>query len=118
MTRKIGFSRTDREKKKKSIAESYLDEFRARKSQQTTVKTSSVAPGRVRRKRNWVAILFLCVWLIGWSFGIMLAAAILFGGDAPFFIYIWIIAAVIGWIIAFFILLGLIKGTSVDPEND
>lgn len=117
MTRKIGFEKADKKVNKKSIADSYLDEFRARTAKPKPKQPESITKSSPRRKRNWVAIIFLCVWLVGWSFGIMFAAAIIASGDAPFFIFIWITAALAGWVIAFFILLGLIKGKIVGDSD-
>ena len=58
-------------------------------------------------------VLFLGVWLIGWTAGIGFAAFALFNSDSGFskvFLFIWLSAAIIGWWFAFRTLIRLLKG--------
>ena len=112
MVRKVGFEQ-EKPKAKKSIADSYLDEFRARSAQKRRAE-APVAPSRHRVRRNWVLIVFLSVWLMFWSFGILTVSAIIASGGAPLFLFIWLIAALVGWFVVFVILRRQIKGTPID----
>jgi hypothetical protein len=58
-------------------------------------------------------VLFLGVWLIGWTGGIGFATFALFSSDTGFskvFLFIWLSAAVIGWWFAVRTLIRLLKG--------
>ncbi|PLS23235.1 hypothetical protein [Neptunicoccus cionae] len=109
MARKIGFSKPDTEAKK-SIAESYLDEFRQRHNHSLSPDPNGKPQ---KRKRNWFVIAFLAFWLTCWSAGILLVASILRDGNGDFFLFIWLVAAVFGWGLAVFALMKQMKGKPV-----
>lgn len=114
MARKIGFSRPDTEAKK-SIADSYLDEFRQRHNHDLKPDPYATAP---KRKRNWFAIVFLGVWLTAWSCGITVVAGVLLAGKGEPFLYFWLAAASVGWVIAVYVLLQQIKGKPVSKGTN
>ncbi len=113
MARKVGFEKPDTDPKK-SVADSYLDEFRAKsKTQQQT------APRPKRRvRRNWFVIIFLTIWIICWSFGILLAIGMLIADGPVAFILIWLAAACFGWVIALGALIAQIKGIPIDDDGE
>lgn len=115
MTRKVGFETGET---RKGVADRVLDQYRAkarakRAAEQATgdrdARDNAPGGGDARPKRQWVPILFLTLWLTAWSGGILLALSLILRGGAEPFLYIWISAAVIGWIIAFGILVRLIR---------
>ncbi|WP_069298871.1 hypothetical protein [Neptunicoccus sediminis] len=106
MARKVGFSKPDTEAKK-SIADSYLDEFRQRHNHGLSPDPYAARP---ERKRNWFVIAFLMLWLTGWSGGILLVGAILLDGAGDSFLYIWLTAAVLGWGVAVYVLIRQLRG--------
>mgnify|MGYP001628231229 CR=1 FL=1 len=114
MARKIGFSKPDTEAKK-SIADSYLDEFRQRRKSAPPPDPDTSSP---ERKRNWFVIAFLAIWLTCWSAGILLVASILRDGNGDFFLFIWLVAAVFGWGLAVFALMKQMKGKPVSKGNN
>ena len=112
MARKVGFSEPDREKK--STADSYLDEFRARSRAQSAHEASQK---RVVRKRQWVPIIFLMVWLAGWSGGILLAFSAIANGASDGGLWVWILVACLAWVGAVLALIWLLKGDLVEVED-
>ncbi|GGA15207.1 hypothetical protein [Neptunicoccus cionae] len=106
MARKVGFSKPDTEAKR-SIADSYLDEFRQRHNHELSPDPYGA---KQERKRNWFVIVFLTLWLTGWSGGILLVSAILRDGNGDSFLYIWLAAAVLGWGVAVYVLIQQLKG--------
>jgi hypothetical protein len=115
MVRKVGFDQKDTEAKK-SIAESYLDEFR--KKHNHALSANPYKP--VARKRNWFFILFTAFWLICWTAGILVALGFALSGTAESgsqtFLFIWLVFAVIGWFAVTKGLIRQIKGTA--QQND
>jgi hypothetical protein len=107
MVRRVGFEQEDKEAKK-SIAGSHLDDFRKRHNHE--LSPNPLAPS-VKKRRNWFVILFLFVWLLGWSFGMLMAIGTLLSGPAEPFLVIWIVAASGGWLFVMFALRRQIKGT-------
>lgn len=75
--------------------------------------------------RNWLAIIFIAVWLVGWTFGIYMAASAVLPhtsrdgiGFDNAFMMIWIIAAMAGWLIAARVLWKLLKGEPLSKQSD
>lgn len=114
MARKIGFSRPDTEAKN-SIADSYLDEFRQRHNHDLKPDPYGAPP---KRKRNWFVILFLLLWLTGWSGGMLLVTGIILSGEADLFLLVWLAAASVGWIFAVYVLVQQIKGKPVSKGTN
>lgn len=114
MARKIGFSQPDTEAKK-SIADSYLDEFRQRHNHGLKPDPNASAP---KHKRNWFAIVFLGIWLTAWSCGMLMVSGILLTGNGEPFLFIWLTAASVGWVIAVYVLVQQIKGKPVSKGTN
>lgn len=112
MARKVGFDTPDTEQKK-SIADSYLDEFRAKSAR---TKTPAPAP-RQRVQRNWFVLIFMVIWITFWSFGILMAIGMLLSGGPVAFMALWLAAACVGWIVALGVIIKQIKGTPVVDES-
>ncbi len=108
MARKVGFDRPDTEPKK-SIADSYLDEFRKKHNHDLSPNTQPM-PKAPKRKREWVSIIFMMVWISGWSIGILFALGVLMSGTADAFLLIWLAFAILGWFVAVFVLTALLRG--------
>ena len=102
MVRKVRFSREDTEPKK-SIADSYLDEFRKKHNHELSTNTQP-SPKATKVKRNWVVIIFLLIWLTFWSIGVLTVISIVAGGNPEPFLLIWLTAAIFGWIVVVAIL--------------
>lgn len=75
--------------------------------------------------RNWFAIIFIAVWLVGWTFGIYMAATEMLPhtshdgiGFDNAFMMVWIIAAVAGWFLAARVLWKLLKGEPLKKQSD
>ena len=108
MARKIGFERPDTEPKK-SIADSYLDEFRKKHNHKLS-PNAQPTPKAAKVKRNWVVILFLSFWLTGWSIGIVTVLMLITSGSTDSFLFIWVGFALLGWFVAVYVLIQQIKG--------
>ena len=58
----------------------------------------------VRAPREWPTLIFLCVWLTGWSFGGLFAIAMLFAGGTDtggsVFLGVWLCGWTLGWVFA------------------
>jgi hypothetical protein len=109
MARKVGFDRpdTDRETEpKRSIADSYLDEFHAKNRTASTAKPDS----KPKVKRNWFVLIFMLTWITFWSFGIIMALGVVLTGGFDLFMIIWLIAASFGWIVALSVIIKAYKG--------
>ncbi|HSF96566.1 MAG TPA: hypothetical protein VLA52_16190 [Thermohalobaculum sp.] len=78
---------------------------------------------RKKISRNWFGIIFVGIWLVGWTFGLLAAAVMLivftvagqYGGSA--FLVFWLIAAVVGWIVGWRSLKRLLDGESLMALN-
>ena len=114
MVRKVRFSREDTEPKK-SIADSYLDEFRKKHNHELSTNTQP-SPKAAKVKHNWVVIIFLLIWLTFWSIGILTVISIVAGGNPEPFLLIWLTAAIFGWIVVVAILKRMLKGKPIDPR--
>lgn len=107
MARRVGFGTP---KAKRSVADEYADRFRKRAHDQK-------ATPKLRIKRQWFPIVFLCVWLVLWTAGILFVIGVLFGGSgADTFLLIWLAFAVFGWFGAVKALITLFKGEQVIDE--
>lgn len=111
MARKVGFDEPDTEKKK-SIANRYLDEFRAKSS--TEIKAKTI---HTRVTRDWFTVVFLLVWLAGWTFGILFCVgALVFGSNEAIvviFLFIWAAAACAFWLLAVKALIKELRGNQM-----
>lgn len=60
-------------------------------------------------------IVFIGVWLIGWTGGIIFATFALFAdsGFSKVFMFVWLVAAIIGWTFAFRTIGKLIRGEQI-----
>ena len=117
MVRKIGFDQ-ERKPRKKSVADQYLDEFRAKARDKRQLSERLVAQKDAPvRTRSWPTILFLCVWLVAWTAAIVFVGMLILSGEGPVFLIIWEIAAVIGWFVAVFILRAQLRGTPARPDK-
>ncbi|PLX36676.1 MAG: hypothetical protein C0606_12680 [Hyphomicrobiales bacterium] len=84
----------------------------------------TAAPARPT-SRNWFAIVFLLVWLVGWTFGIFMAATEMLppisGGSLGFdnlFVMVWLALAVAGWFLVVRVLIKLLRGEPLKSERD
>ena len=84
-------------KRKKSVADAYLDKFRAKARAQ---RQPPPPAGTGKVKRDWVLILFLVFWLLGWSMGMLVATAFVLDGAGGWFMIAWLFVALIGWLFA------------------
>lgn len=109
MVRKVGFGN-----KEQSVADAYLDKFRARNRKKREATEIKPKKPRGKVKRQWFAIAFLLFWLTCWSGAMMFAIAFAISPEGDAFLWIWVFFAAIGWLFAAFSLLALIKGTPVD----
>ena len=50
--------------------------------------------------RNWFVLLFLPLWLIGWTIGGVAAVGFLFSGEGGAFMAVWLIIWALGWVVA------------------
>jgi hypothetical protein len=116
MARKIGFGRPDTEPKK-SIADSYLDEFRQKHNHELSRNTQRT-PKAPKVRRNWVVIIFMTVWLTFWSIGILTVIGVIAGGNPEPFLLVWLTAAIAGWIVAAAVLRKQIKGKPLKPQDN
>lgn len=112
MARKVGFEKPDTEPAK-SIADRYLDEFRA-KAKSETARPPAPKP---KRRRNWILILFMSIWITAWTFAILMAIGMLFSGGPVVFMVVWLTLACIGWIVALVILIRNIRGIPVQEKD-
>ena len=64
-------------------------------------------------------IVFLSLWLIGWTFGIIMVSGLFFADDGPqrWFALVWLAAAVFGWFFAVYALWRLILGKPLPTRN-
>ncbi|MCP5076402.1 MAG: hypothetical protein GY947_24315 [Rhodobacteraceae bacterium] len=121
MVRRIGFSEDKVDKTRKSTADRYLDEFRAKGRKQAaevTKKAARVQTKPTERKRQWVAIVFLFIWLLLWTGGIIAAAGAFLQGEDRGFLAIWIAFATLGWFFAVFMLKKLLRGKPLNNSKD
>ncbi|MCP5072274.1 MAG: hypothetical protein GY947_03140 [Rhodobacteraceae bacterium] len=121
MVRRIGFEDKKSDSPEKSTADRYLDEFRAKGRKQVEEAAARAAKSRTKtggRKRQWVVIVFLSVWLILWTGGIIAAAAAFFQGQDQGFLAIWITFATLGWFFAVFMLRRLLRGRELTKSKD
>ena len=95
MARKVGF---DTGQDRKGIADRVLDDHRAKAREKREVEQARVA---ARKSRPWFAIIFLFVWLCGWTVGIVFVGFVIIGGDAEPFLFVWEALAIAGWLVAF-----------------
>ncbi|MEM7780835.1 MAG: hypothetical protein AAF697_10625 [Pseudomonadota bacterium] len=60
----------------------------------------------VRAHRQWFAIVFLSVWLVGWTLGGLAAISSALGedGGAGAFLFVWLIFWAVGWVLVVMIL--------------
>lgn len=116
MARKVGFDTPDTEPKR-SIADSYLDEFRAKATNSRTRAATAAPAPRQKVQRNWFVLIFMIVWITFWSFGILMAIGMLLAGGPVAFMLIWLGAACVGWVVALGVIIKQIKGTPVPHES-
>ena len=116
MARKVGFDTPDTEPKR-SIADSYLDEFRAKTATKSPSTPTPVRTSKPRVRRNWFVIIFTTVWITFWSFGILTAVGMLLSGGPVVFMTIWLAAACVGWFFALGVIIKQIKGTPIPDES-
>ncbi|GEM_PF-6943671 len=116
MVRKIGFGK-DGENKEPSVAERHVEKFRARARQK------SVRESRGKRAKPPLAaripiIIFLVVWLVFWTAGIIGVAVAIAKGDGGDigFLVIWEALAFLGWVAVVYVLIRTIRGRT--PRND
>ena len=109
MVRKIGFG--DGDGPKKSVAEAYLDKFRARSRAQARKNTPPPsAPSAPPAKRRGTTILFMMFWLVLWTLGILFVAATLFTGRPNWFSIGWLVLAIFGWFSVMSALIAHLRG--------
>jgi hypothetical protein len=68
-----------------------------------------------KRPVIWVVIGFLCLWLFGWTLGIIFAitafsAQVSGGGGGDMFLLFWLTIALAGWVFAVWVLFWLFRG--------
>ena len=105
MVRRVGFGDS---KEKRSDLTSVPSTKHASRAAKTDAKPMSV-PARV------FAIIFLCIWLLGWSGAIIFATYELFAGNdfSKVFLIFWIILAGGGWLFALKTLRALLRGEQI-----
>ena len=105
MVRRVGFGNSKDERSDLTSVPLTKRDRRAAK----TDETSMSGPARV------FTILFLTVWLIGWSGGIIFAVIALFNGNdfSKFFLIFWIVIASAGWVFGAKTLGTLLRGGSI-----
>ncbi len=108
MVRRVGFVDKLDEGQKKSTADQYLDEFRAKKQNKHPADDAATA---TKPKRQWVAIIFLAVWLVLWTVGMMMVGLQILNGAEDGFLVVWLLGASIGWLFAVYMLVRLWRGT-------
>ncbi len=102
-------------KGRKSVADAYLDKFRAR----ARAHRQPLPPaGTGKVKRDWVSILFLVFWLLVWSMGMLVAAVFVLEGPRSWFLVIWLFFALIGWLFAWRQLYLELRGKSAETGDD
>ena len=109
MVRKVGFGQTEK-KSKPSVADRYVEEFRAKSRHQ---KTNEAAAAKTPLMARIAIVTFLLIWLTGWTAGVITVAVILISDGFDIFLIIWEILAIGGWIIAVFALIQTIKGKTI-----
>ena len=66
----------------------------------------------------WVVLAFLGFWLVGWTAGILFALGQVLGSsDAEPFLYVWLGFALIGEVIAVWVLVNILRGLRAAPEK-
>lgn len=110
MVRKVGF---DTGEDRKSVADRVLDEHRAKARAKDAVakqaEMEELAREAARPKRQWFPIIFLTVWLTGWSGAIYAVISVILSGERDGGLYLWLGFAIIGWLMAVFFLVMLIR---------
>ena len=112
MARRIG-SDGARDKRIPSIADQHLDSFRAKARAKKKAKAAAKAAtsAKIRDLTFRIPrIIFLLVWLLGWSAGVLFVAVMMFTGKGNLFLVVWEIFAVFGWYAGFRALINTIKG--------
>lgn len=109
MARKVGYG-DGKEGKKTSVAERYLDEFRAK-------VLAAQKPVSSANWRPWLRNLFLVIWMTVWTLAILIVGPLLSAGeiDAPGILLLWCGAAVFAWIMG---LKSLLRAVSGKPMRD
>jgi hypothetical protein len=107
MVRRVGFGNKDNEESGLTTAELIKSRLDSAAEPQDTKPMSG--PVRV------FTIIFLGVWLLGWSGGIIFAVIALFTGNdfSKFFLIFWIVLASAGWLFAVKALRALLRGESI-----
>lgn len=105
MVRRVGFG--DSKEKRSDLTSVPVTKSNPRAAK-TDAKSMSL-PARV------FAIIFLCIWLLGWSGAIIFATYELFAGNdfSKFFLIFWIILASGGWLFALKTLRALLRGEQI-----
>jgi hypothetical protein len=62
-------------------------------------RVDGVEQMRIPFRRNWFALIFLSVWLTGWTFGGIAAMGDLVVSGEPF-LFVWLIFWALGWVFA------------------
>ena len=107
MVRRVGFGSTDDEQTAPSTAEVTNSRLDSGAQPQDTKPISG--PVRV------FIVIFIGIWLVGWSVGIIFAVIALFMGDdfSKLFLIFWIVLASGGWLFAVKFLIALLRGKIV-----
>jgi len=94
MVRKIGFGNKNGSTKK-SVADAYLDKFRARSRAKTAQKEKLPQGPRPEPEKilSWFSILFLTFALFLWTLGIIYGAYVALSGQGGAFLIVWLIFA-------------------------
>ena len=106
MSRKVGFDRPDTEKK---VADRVLDRFRAKTRAKKAAVAKAAADEAAKPRRQWGPIIFIFLWLCGWTVGVVFAGMLILAGEAEPGLIIWEVFAVIGWFVAAGVLYFLIR---------
>jgi hypothetical protein len=53
-----------------------------------------------RASRNWLIILFIGIWLIGWTAGGVAVVTKFLQGEAQLFLAVWLVGWLLGWVFA------------------
>ncbi|GHA46006.1 hypothetical protein GCM10008927_08950 [Amylibacter ulvae] len=102
MVRRVGFSEPDTEaKKKRGVYRNAANDAVETNSNEIE---SGTPPGRL------FSIIFLCLWLTGWSAAIFFVFDTIINGNGGAFLYVWLILALIGWCVAVLKLFTLVFG--------
>ncbi|PIB25920.1 hypothetical protein BFP76_13070 [Amylibacter kogurei] len=109
MVRRVGFSEPDKEaRRKRGVYKNTANDPPKPQHENDEPQSSRL-----------FTLIFLSVWLIGWSTAIYFVFNVIIRGEGGVFLYVWLIAALIGWCFVVFILFTLIfnKSKDIDPSG-